>query len=250
MALKTTWKRDKTPVVRTASLKLVAQSHTLRCDAKQAEKCFHDFARSMSRIDLVQLGSFFPRPFVKGAQPKYLETLDPDGVPVVSTLAIQRLRIITDACRYISQEDFDQLADDRKLKKDDVLLTMDGGTSIGKPVLFDLEDDYTVDSHVSILRPEGIAPLALVYLLASPFGQLQFQQAESGASGQTAVTEEDIRRFVFPRSDVEQLNKLVADLHAERLIVQKDRETLDQREAAAWQEFNVSLLRGAKKVGE
>lgn len=249
MAMTTTWERDKTPIARTASLKLVAQSYTLRCDAKQAEKCFQDFGRSMSRIDLVQLGSFFPRPFVKGVQPKYLETLDPDGVMVVSTLAIQRMRIVTDACRYISQEDFDRLSGDRKLKKDDVLLTMDGGTSIGKPVLFDLEDDYTVDSHISILRPEGIAPVALVYLLASPFGQLQFQQAESGASGQTAVTEEDIRRFVFPRSDVERLTKLVADLHIERMGVQKEREVLDHREKAAWRTFNEALLKEAKRTG-
>lgn len=250
MALTTPWERDKTPVARAGSLRLVAQSYTLRCDAKQAEKCFHDFRRAMSRIEIVQLGSYFPRPFVKGAQPKYLESLDPEGVAVVSTLAIQRLRIVTDACRYISQGDFDRLSEDRRLRPGDVLLTMDGGTSIGKPVLFDLDEDYTVDSHISILRPDGIAPLALVYLLASPFGQLQFQQAESGASGQTAVTEEDIRRFVFPRSHVERLAALVDGLHKERTAVEKEREALDRREDAAWKKFNEALLKGAMKSTE
>jgi len=248
MAVNTSWKRDKTPVVRAGSLKLLAQSYTLRCDAKQAEKCFHDFNRAMSRIDVVQLGSFFPRPFVKGYQPRYLETLDPNGVPVVSTLAIQRLRINTEACRYISQEDFDALPEDRKLKNGDVLLTMDGGTSIGKPVYFDLEDDYTVDSHVSILRPEGMAPLALVYLLGSPFGQLQFQQAESGASGQTAVTEEDIRRFVFPKADADRLTRLVSDLHTERMSIQSDSAKLDRREEEAWRKFNEALLDEAERT--
>jgi hypothetical protein len=248
MAVSISWKRDKTPVVRTGSLKLVAQSYTLRCDAKQAEKCFLDFTRAMSRIDVVQLGLFFPRPFMKGHQPQYLETLEPDGVPVVNTLAIQRLRINTEACRYITQEDFDALPDDRKLKNGDVLLTMDGGTSIGKPVYFDLEDDYTVDSHVAILRPEGIAPLALVYLLASPFVQLQFQQAESGASGQTAVTEEDIRRFVFPKVDAERLTRLVSALHTEHMSIQLDSAELDRREEEAWRKFNKALLDEAERT--
>ncbi len=247
MAVTTKWKRDKTPVVRSASLNLVAHSYTLRCDAKQAEQCFNDSCRAMARIDVVQLGCFFPRPFVKGYQPKYVETLDPVGIPVVSTLAIQRLRIITDACRYITQDDFDALPEDRKLKKDDILLTMDGGTSIGKPVLFALEQDYTIDSHVSILRPEGIAPLALVYLLASPLGQLQFQQAESGASGQTAVTEEDIRRFVFPKLGVERLKLLVSELHAERKIIERETAHLYRRQKDAWRKFNESLLSEANQ---
>ena len=68
-----TWNRDTCPVARNASLKLISQSHTLRCDAKQAEKCFSDFKEAMSAIEVVRLGTFFPRPFVKGSQPKYLE---------------------------------------------------------------------------------------------------------------------------------------------------------------------------------
>ncbi|MFL5280438.1 MAG: hypothetical protein ACJ8AW_05460 [Rhodopila sp.] len=58
---------------------------------------------------------------------------------------------------------------------------------------------FTVDSHVAVLRPRGMSPTLLAYLLCSPMGQIQFQRAESGASGQTAVSEEDVRRFRFPR---------------------------------------------------
>lgn len=62
-----------------------------------------------------------------------------------------------------------------------------------------MECGFTVDSHVAVLRPCGISPVLLAYLLCSPMGQIQFQRAESGASGQTAVSEEDVRRFRFPR---------------------------------------------------
>jgi hypothetical protein len=242
MAIAQEWHRDRPPIVRKSSLSLVAGSYTLRCDVKQAEKCFDDFKRAMSNVEVVQLGSFFPRPFVKGIQPAYLETLDPDGVPVINTLSIQRLRINQEACRYISQEDFDDLSEDRKLRRGDVLLTMDGGTSIGKPVYFDLDEDYTVDSHIAILRPSGIEPLALVYLLASPIGQLQFRQAESGASGQTAVTEEDVRRFIFPKINSEKLTDIVSDLDNELREVMEKAATLDQRKDEAWGVFNNKLF--------
>jgi len=248
VAVRIKWARDRAPVANTASLKLVAESYTLRCDAKQAESSFRDFMRAMSGIEVVQLGLYFPRPFIKGTQPQYLETLNPEGVPVINTLAIQKMRINVEACRYISEDAFEKLNDERKLRKGDVLLTLDGGTSIGKPVYFDLDEEFTVDSHVAILRPEGIDPLVLVYLLASPFGQLQFQLAESGASGQTAVTEEDIRRFVFPKTQASRLAKLVSTLHQEREGVLKQVQVLEQREREAWEQFNEAFLNGAVKT--
>lgn len=44
--------------------------------------------------------------------------------------------------------------------------------------------------------------------VASPIGQLQFNRAESGASGQTSVTEEDLRRFRFPTKLLAQIDAL------------------------------------------
>jgi len=166
--------REQTPLFRMSSLSLAARSHTLRCDAKQAEKRFSDFDRLMSSVPNMLLGDYFPEPFTKGIQPRYLETPDVESVPVISTLAIQDLSIDVAACRLISREDFDALPDDRKLKKNDILLTVDGGTSIGKPSLFSFDGDFTVDSHVVILRSPRIDPQVIVYLLASPLGQIQF----------------------------------------------------------------------------
>lgn len=162
--------QERTPQFRVANLSLVAQFHTLRCDAKQAEKRFSDFDNLMSSIPYVYLGDYFPEPFSKGTQPRYLETADEESVPVINTLAIQNLAIDVAACRSISREAFDALPDDRKLKKSDILLTVDGGTSIGKPCLFTLDGDYTVDSHIVILRPTNVDPKVIVYLLASPLG--------------------------------------------------------------------------------
>ncbi len=108
---------QKMPLVMRASLQLVSKSHTLRCDAKQAEQRFVEFDKFIRSIDHFYVGEVLPGPFVKGAQPRYLESLDPEGVPVISTLAIQDLSIQTKLCRYISQEEFDATEEARKPKK-------------------------------------------------------------------------------------------------------------------------------------
>lgn len=157
-------------------------------------------------------------------------------------MSIQNLSINLENCHYIAQEEFDLLSTEKKVVNNDVLVTVDGGTSIGKPVLFDLEVECTVDSHVCILRPKGLEAMVLTYLLASPLGQLQFHMAESGASGQTAVTEEDIRLFRFPVIPQTKLNLLVESLHQTRASIIERRDSLYKQETEAWQRFNDMML--------
>lgn len=240
--------RQPMPIFRMAKLSYATFSYSLRCDAKQAEQRFVEFAKVIRSVESFELGDYFPEPFIKGSQPKYIESPDAEGVSVINTLTIQKLSINPEDCRVISEDDFENLDDEKKLKKKDALLTMDGGTSIGKPVLFDLEGDFTVDSHVAILRPKDIDPRVIVYLLASPFGQLQFQQAESGASGQTSVTEDDVRRFRFPKVQKEVLTRFVKKLDSTRNRLTKRRQKLEQMEKQAWEEFNFSMLERAPKA--
>lgn len=233
---------EKTPAVLMASLSLVGKSHSLRCDAKQAENRFAEFERFITSVDHFRLGDYLPSAFIKGSQPSYIESLDPEGVPVISTLTIQDLSICTDLCRYITQEEYDAIADERKPRNGDVLLTMDGGTSIGKPAVFHLPDDYAIDSHVAILRPTGISPKLVAYLLASPLGRLQFQQAESGASGQTSVAEDDVRRFRFPVLTCDCIERVLNDLDSHREDTYRLKAELQAREEKAWLAFSRSLL--------
>lgn len=216
------------------SLAQIASTYTLRCDAKHFSDEFVQKDAATRSAAHFELGDFLPTPFAKGVQPAYLDLPGEDTVPVINTLSVQRLVIQESDCRHISKDDFDALDVERQLRMDDVLLTVDGGVSIGKTALFDKKSDFTVDAHVCILRPVGLEPLSLVYLLASPLGQYQFKRAESGASGQTAVTEEDIRRFVFPSSILARLDEVVEHIENERKLIQGELRLLTEREAAAW----------------
>lgn len=213
----------------------IAKTHSLRCDSKQFEVRFAEIIKILSSEDSFFLGELLPHPLIKGGQPSYIDGAD--GIPVINTLSIQQLSINISDCRYIAEEDFDDIPENRRLKRDDVLLTMDGGTSIGKTAVFDFPGNYTVDSHVAILRPCGISAKALAYLLASPLGQLQFKKAESGASGQTSITEDDLRRFVFPKSLLTNIEELVKQLDSSRERIRIKRKKLEEEENAAWEKF-------------
>ena len=227
------------PKTHTSSLTLVADTYSLRFDAKQADSNLRDLLAGVTDQYHFYLSELLPAPFVKGVQPDYLDQPTTDSVPVVNTLSIQRLSLNICVCRHITREDFEALNDERRIKKNDVLLTVDGGVSIGKPCLFDLDDDFTIDSHVVILRPKIIRPLSLVYLLASQLGQAQFRKAESGSSGQTTVTEDDIRRFVFPRKILDTIDEASEAAEAERLAILQEYKTLARREAKILEEFGI-----------
>lgn len=243
------------PLIRSrGSLASVARTLTLRCDAKQNEPRFLQLDAQLGAGPTTRLSSFLPEPFIKGRQPIYLEEPGDDEYAfVVSTLAVQALKINAKACRYTTKALYDTLGPGRQLRDGDVLLTMDGGTSIGKVAVFSreqfaeavdipAEDVYvTVDSHVAILRPQGISPAALAYLLASPMGQLQFQRAESGASGQTAVTEDDVRYFQFPRFDPASLESAVVSLGETLARVEERVRAAESERRGAWDTFQTQL---------
>jgi hypothetical protein len=220
-----------------SSIRLIATNYALRCDAKFADEDVLAIDSRIRKGQFFELGEFLPLAFAKGIQPNYLDQASEDSVPVVNTLSIQNLSLNEENCRHITRDDFDELTEDRKLKRGDVLLTVDGGVSIGKPFLFDRDDDFSLDSHVVALRPTGISPLAVVYLLASPLGQTQFRRAESGASGQTTVTEDDIRRFVFPRSILKTIDQVAKKIEKERGQIATQRIELAKREVGLWQEL-------------
>lgn len=249
MALKSlNLERSGYPQLMRSRLTDVAKTYTLRCDAKQSEKRFREFAQFIHSVETFQLGDYLPEPLPKGDQPKYLETLAAEGVPVISTICIQDLSIDLAPARYIDRDDFDAVDAWKKPGEGDVLLTVDGGTSIGKPAIFGLEDDCAIDSHVVILRPSDLDPRYVAYLLASPLGQVQFNRAESGASGQTAVTEDDIRRFRFPVVPDEEIPRLIEAFEKTVDDLRSMRSELQAKEADAWRGFNERLIGGAAEL--
>lgn len=215
----------------------IAKSHSLRCDSRYYLPDFVDEEERIRSEHHIELGSYFPSPLVKGSQPANIDNPTEESIPVVNTASIQNLSIDMTLARHITSEDYEKLSTGRQLVANDVLLTVDGGVSIGKTAMFDGGCTATVDSHILVLRPSGIEPLTLMYLLASPIAQRQFTRFESGASGQTSVTEDDIRRFVFPTVFVDAVRGAVPMIEQRRREIEQERQKLNQEEAKIWDFF-------------
>ena len=222
-----------------SSLELISSHYALRCDAKFANIEFAKRESEIRKGAFLELGEFLPGPFVKGIQPRYLEYPSSESVPVVNTLSIQNLELNLLSCRHIDRSQFDELDDNRKLRKGDVLLTVDGGVSIGKAVCFEFDESMTIDSHIVALRPEGLSPLSLTYLLSSQLCQEQFRRAESGASGQTSVTEDDIRRFIVPTKLLDGIDQIAVEIHSRRAAIALRRQQLDVEEETLFRRLSI-----------
>jgi len=106
------FEREDFPIVNSLDLKRVSETHSLRCDAKQAKKRFREYERLISSTDSVTVGECVPTPFVKGKQPSYLDDeIGSSGVPVINTMSIQDMRIFEDELKYISCEDYESLSE-------------------------------------------------------------------------------------------------------------------------------------------
>jgi hypothetical protein len=89
---------------------------------------------------------------------------------------------------------------------------------------------------VVILRPVGLSPLALVYLLASHLGKCSF--GEQSRAQAVRRLEDDERRFVFPSSILKTVDQVAAKIKTERQQIMKQRRDLDLKEAALWKQFD------------
>jgi hypothetical protein len=98
-----------------SSLALISTSHSLRCDAKLADKEFLELDARIRKQGYFELSQFLPNPIIKGIQPEYLDFPTDDSVPVINTLSIQNLSLNEYDCRHITREDYEDLDELRKL---------------------------------------------------------------------------------------------------------------------------------------
>lgn len=87
--------------------------------------------------------------------------------------------------RYYVDDSF--VVDERNLQKGDLLINSTGVGTAGRVTLFDIDGDYVVDSHITIVRlnKEKVLPKYALYALAT----IGFKTIESMANGQSGQIE-------------------------------------------------------------
>ena len=110
--------------------------------------------------------------------------------------------------RYYLSSDFKM--DNRKLQKEDILINSTGVGTAGRVTYFALDDNYAVDSHITILRLDK--SIALSKFILYCLGHIGFDNIEKmakGQSGQIELSLEIIKNIKVPIPSINSQLKMI-----------------------------------------
>lgn len=113
--------------------------------------------------------------------------------------------------KHFASENF--VLDERKLQKGDILINSTGVGTAGRVTMFDLDGDYVVDSHITILRLNRTK--ALPNYILYYFCDLGFKTIEAmalGQSGQIELSLETIKNIKIPLPTISEQQKIVPEI--------------------------------------
>ena len=111
---------------------------------------------------------------------------------------------------YVSEE---FIVDERKLEKGDILINSSGVGTAGRVTLFNLDGDFVVDSHISILRLDKTKanPDYVLYSLAN-IGFKTIEAMAMGQSGQIELSQTTIKNIKIPLPTIQEQDKIVKQI--------------------------------------
>ncbi len=113
--------------------------------------------------------------------------------------------------RYYVSDNF--VSDERNLQKGDILINSTGVGTAGRVTLFDLDGDYVVDSHITIVRldREKALPKYVLYALAN-IGFKNIEAMATGQSGQIELTLPTINTMRIPLPSLDVQKEIVGQI--------------------------------------
>lgn len=115
--------------------------------------------------------------------------------------------------RHYVSETF--ISDERNLVKGDLLINSSGVGTAGRVTLFNLDGDFVVDSHVTIVRfnKDLVNPKYALYAFAN-IGFKTIEKMATGQSGQIELALPIINNIRIPLPPIEIQNKIVGEIEA------------------------------------
>lgn len=142
-------------------------------------------------VKLVDVSNLITR----GITPLYVEN---EGMIVLNQKCIRDNRINWDLARY-TNDTKRKVPEHKRLIKYDILVNSTGTGTLGRVAQFKGEkSNVTVDSHVTIVRPNNINPEYLGYCLFHQ--QRNIEKLAMGSTGQTELSKNDLGELIFIRN--------------------------------------------------
>lgn len=105
------------------------------------------------------------------------------------------------------------VSDERNLIKGDILINSTGVGTAGRVTLFDLDGDFVVDSHITIVRVNNdiAIPKYILYALAN-IGFKTIESMANGQSGQIELALDTIKGINIPLPSIDKQKEIVTEI--------------------------------------
>lgn len=158
-------------------------------EIKTSVKCAFTYK---SKYRTYNLGDF-ALSLQRGKSPEYTDS----GIQIIKSGQARGGYDFDFSQQYFVLDSFSNL--DRKLYKGDILINSTGVGTVGRVTYFNLDHDFVVDSHITVLRPNNVANgKYLFYFLHDGLGQKTIEAMSNGASGQVELSLTTISQIKIP----------------------------------------------------
>lgn len=171
----------------------------------------------------------------RGKQPKYV----PDGLPVVNQKCIRNDRVLRkEHLRYTDTEQV-KVPEVLYLRDGDVLVNSTGTGTVGRSALIaDLDEELTLDSHVTLLRPNADLVLG-DYLFADVLMKEQdLVNAATGSTNQVELSAKSIKALSVNLPPLDEQREIVRFLQSVDLLIEAG-----DREISSAEQMRVDVLK-------
>ena len=150
------------------------------------------------------------------------------NIQIIKSGQIRGLRNFDFSKKYYASHSMK--ADDRLLQKGDLLINSTGVGTAGRVNLFDLDGQYFVDSHVTILRLDQtrLLPVYLLYQLYFNIGFKNIEKMATGQSGQIELAPDTIANIKIPVPNIEEQKRIVAKILPLEVEIERLQKEIDE----------------------
>lgn len=184
-------------LVETEENSKIVKHANLRGNLKKAEWFSYDLERLEKLTNMVQ----------RGKSAKY----GTSSIQIIKSGQARGYNNFDFSKRYYVSDSF--ISDERNLQKGDILINSTGVGTAGRVTLFDLDGDFVVDSHITIVRlnQEKVLPKYVLYALAN-IGFKNIEAMATGQSGQIELTLPTVNSIRIPLPDINTQKDIVSEI--------------------------------------
>lgn len=211
----------------------IENNYKFRMDTRFNDPETVKFVDDLKNKGSVKLEEYLVSDIIRGVSPDNKE----DGKSVLKVRNITKTGEVNWDTDYVSEDVYERAeANNKSIKKDDVLLASTGVGSLGKAAHVDRDVEGVVDAHIAFIRVDTtkLNPGYLTKYLASKYGQVQIDRLYSGSTGQIEIYPEDISQIEIIAYDMDtQLQMLDAAKKNREQINKKIQKLQDELETLA-----------------